>query len=195
MSALEQAVVGPAIEVLANGDAEACGAGRALVEQSTIIPLAFDGRLQSTQSRQLPRSTGLTADPLSLIGGIVVGMERNQSKKVTIPERDRANALTESKRIHLCSVGCCEMLDEFPLKICMPIQRVPVQLPQAPQRSNDLLEVDDLKAEEHFLKLGAIEIQADTATGVGHECVRRVWSAASRDSRRPSPEAPFRRPT
>lgn len=125
---------------------------------SRPYPLAFDGRLQSTQPRQLSRSTGLTADPLSLIGGIVVGMERNQSKKVTIPKRDRANSLTESKRIHLCSVGCFEVLDEFPLKTCMPIQRVPVQLPQPPQRSNDLLEVDDLKAEEHILKLGAIEI-------------------------------------
>ena len=103
-------------------------------------------------------------------------MERSQTQEITVAKRNCANSLTQSQRVHLYTVGSFDMLDQFPLKTRVPMERIPVQLAQPSEGGDNLLEIRDLQAKKHLLELGAVQVQTDATIGGGHERVRRVWS-------------------
>ena len=95
-------------------------------------------------------------------------MKRDQSPELAVTKCDRANSLTQAKRVHLGTVWCLQVLKSFPAEARMAMEAVPVQFAQPAQGSDDLLQLVGLEVEENVLELRAVQVQANTATGGGH---------------------------
>jgi hypothetical protein len=68
----------------------------------------------------------------------VVGVQREESQKVTFSKCERTDSLAQAKGVHFRAVRCLQVLDRLPVKPGVPAQRVPVQLAEAAKRSDNL---------------------------------------------------------
>src|SRR5207247_10379539 len=87
------------------------------------------------------------------------------------------------------------MLDRLPAEPRMPIEVGPVELAEAPQRRDNLLQLGQLEPEEDILELGAVEVQANPARRAGHANVRRPSGDVSPGGRSQYRAAWCRQPT
>jgi hypothetical protein len=95
-------------------------------------------------------------------------MKGDQSEKVAITKGNRPDPLTQTKRVHLRTVGRLQVLKCFPTEARMAIEHTPVKFAQPPQRGGHLLQIAGLEAQEHFLKLWAVQVETNAATAGGH---------------------------
>ena len=104
----------------------------------------------------------------------MIGVKGYEPQEIAFPESDRAYSLAESQRIDLPTAPNLEMFDRFPLKACVAVQRIPIEIPQSTECIHDLFEIVSAQANQHVLKLRTVEIQADAVLSRGHVCVRLV---------------------
>ena len=65
---------------------------------------------------------------LALVSRIVIRMQRRHTKEVAIAIGDRANPLTQSKRVHSTSGRRLQMLEGFPVEARMAVKTDPIEL-------------------------------------------------------------------
>ena len=75
----------------------------------------------------------------------MIRVKRQKSEKVSFPKSEGTNSLAKAKGIDSRAVWGFEMLDSLPVEAGVPIQGCPIQLSQASQRSDDLLQLGGLK--------------------------------------------------
>ncbi len=121
----------------------------------------------------------------------MIWVERNQPQEISITESDGTDALTEADRIDLICASHSQLSDRFPAKARMAIKRVPIEIAQAAQRRHDLFQIVGLQTEEHVLKLGAVEIEADAVLSCGHVCAELSGREVSAGCRDPSRSVAF----
>src|SRR5712691_11617550 len=93
------------------------------------------------------------ADALPPVCRVVIGVEGDDAEEVTIAIRDRANLLAQPQRIGRGAVRRANVSNRFPLEAGVAIDGVPIELAQAPERANNLLQLRELQAKEYLLEL------------------------------------------
>lgn len=105
---------------------------------------------------------------LPLVRRIVVRVKGDQSEGVAITKGNRPDPLTQTKRVHLRTIGRLEVLECLPTEARVAIQDTPVKFAQPPQRGGHLLQIVGLEAQEHVLELWTVQVETNAATAGGH---------------------------
>src|SRR5207244_12142272 len=93
-------------------------------------------------------------------------MQRNDPEEVAIAIRDRADLLAQPERIGRAAVRRPTVSNRFPFEAGVAVDAVPVELAQAPERANHVLQLRELQPNVDLVALGAVEVELDaTATG------------------------------
>src|SRR5258706_181807 len=89
-------------------------------------------------------------------------MKRNESHKIAITKRERANLLTQAHAVYTgFSVWCFHVIDGFPAETLRRVDVRPVQLSNAIEGPCHLGKLGAVEAQENFEKLGRVQIQSD----------------------------------
>src|ERR1039458_3216407 len=95
-------------------------------------------------------------------------MQGDEAKEIAVSEGERTDFLAQAERINAGSVGRLEMFDRLPLEARVPVDRCPVQLAQAAQRRDNLLQLRGLEARKDVLELGTVEVEPGPTSAGGH---------------------------
>ncbi len=146
--------------------------GRDRSRATSPIGRGFTGRVRNARDANAEVVYGAFLS--TPICGIVLGMKRQQAQEIFVAQRDRSNALTRPKRINPRAAARFEVLDRFPAKAGMRIERRPIQFAQTAQCTNHLPQLVNLETKENILEFGSVEIEADTIFRRGHVCGRSL---------------------
>ncbi len=119
------------------------------------------------------------------VGGVVVGVKRNEPEEIAVAKADCPDSLTETQRVDPAALRSLEMLDRFPLKARVPIESAPIHPPKATQGGDHLLQGLGLETEENFLEFGAVEVEPHGSSTLGpgatpSAATRRAGTAPAR---------------
>src|SRR5215472_11363638 len=106
-------------------------------------------------------------------------MQGHQAQEVAIPVGDGTDSLAQAKRIDSRAVRRFEMLDSFPVEAGVAVKHTPFQVTQTAERGHHLLEIIRLEPEQRILKLGAVEVEANTVMSGCHGNASYALSGAS----------------
>jgi hypothetical protein len=76
----------------------------------------------------------------ALIGRVVLGVERNEPQKLTLPEGQGTDSLAQAKRVYRGAVGGLKVFNRLPTEAGVPIQNVPIYPLKAAERCDNLLQ-------------------------------------------------------
>src|ERR1035437_8655784 len=121
-------------------------------------------------------------------------MQGDEAKEIAVSKSERADFLAQAERINAGAVGCLEMFDRLPLEARVPVDCTPVELAQAAQRRDNLLQLRGLEARKDVLERGTVEVEPGPTSAGGHASGARPWTFVRRERRRRSRSESLSRP-